>query len=400
MNIRLLKYAWHAARTMTNGIVIRNYREYCSGRPRGRALFSYLTQPLLPPTRFRDRVLFSPFGIAQEIPRALNELGYSVDIVSFDNTRWLPRSNYDVFIGHGAVNFERLAQALDPQTKKIYFASGLYWKEYNQRAAERMYDFTRRTGWMVPHGRGTVLDEDRANCLADGIIYLGNAHVGRTYAGFRNVHGINNASYPVTWKGWQTKDYAAGRQHFLFYQGPGNIHKGLDRVLEAFAGLPLHLHVCQQIEPTFGRAYERLLSSSRNIHVYQFIHQRSEQFYDLMLRCNWVLSATCCEGQPGSIIEAMAHGLIPILSVGANMDLGSWGISLPDCSPEQIAHSCLAASAISSAECRSKANGVIAETRQRYSIENFRDSFQKVFSAIVDGAPQASEYDQHSLTHG
>ena len=382
-----LKSIWHAGRFLTTGWVIRNYREYCRVKPHRRALLSYIVQPLLPPARFRDRVLFSPFGIAQEIPRALNEMGYSVDIVNFNNKRWQPRGSYDLFIGHGALNFERLAAALPRDTKKIYFATGLYWKEGNRREAERLYDLAMRTGWLLPPERCVSLDEDRANSLADGIVQLGNARAGETYAAFGNPHGINNASYPAAWDGWRTKDYAAGSQHFLFYEGPGNVHKGLDRILEAFAALPLHLHVCQHIQPPFGRVYRRLLSGAPNIHVYQFIRQRSAQFYDLARRCNWALSATCGEGQPGSIVEMMAHGLIPILPETANIDLGAWGIPLPGCSALQIAETCSAASAIPAAECQSMAGQVIEETRARYSVEHFRRSFQNAVRNIAEGAP-------------
>lgn len=389
MSVPLLKLAWRCARAATRGLVIRNYREYCDAPPRRRALLSYLMHPLLPPARLRPRTLFSPFGIAQEIPRALNEMGYSVDIVNFDNTRWAPRPNYDLFIGHGAVNFERLAQALPRETTKIYFSTGLHWAESNRRQAARLHDLAMRTGCVLAPEREIVIDEHRAYSIADAIIYLGNARAGQTYAAFPSYRGINNASYPDAWKA-QSKDYTAGRNHFLFYEGPGNVHKGLDRVIEAFSELPLELHVCQRIQPEFERAYRPLLASAPNIHLHGFIRQRSACFYELASRCNWVLSATCAEGQPGSIVEMMAHGLIPILPDTANIDLGPWGIPLPGCSSEQIAQTCRAASELSPAVCENMSRQVIAETQRHYSVEYFRASFTQAVRAILKEAPAPS----------
>lgn len=383
----VLRSLSRSLRRATNRLVIRNYREYCTGTPHRRALVSYLMHPLLLPARFRHKLLFSPFGIAQEIPRALNEMGYAVDIVAFDNIHWRPRGGYDLFIGHGGINFERLADAVGPSATKIYFASGLYWKEWNRRVAERLSELAQRTGWLLPPERAISHDEETANAMADATIHLGNAHAGASYAHLPNIHGINNAAYPVTWGGWGSKDYGHARSGFLFYQGPGNVHKGLDRILEAFAGAPqLELHVCQDIEPRFRKVYEGLLAGAPNIHVHGFIAQRSAAFYDLARRCSWVLSATCAEGQPGSVIEAMAHGLIPIVPESANIDIGSWGIRLQDCSVLQIAATCAAVCEISASTCEAMAQATVAETLQKYSVENFRRSFKDAVQNALKGA--------------
>ena len=99
--------------------VIRDYDEYGSGKPARKALLSYLVLPLLPPLRLRDRVKFSNRGIAQEIPRVLNELGYSVDIVNYDNRDWLPDRPYDLLIGHGGINFESISRRLPENIREI-----------------------------------------------------------------------------------------------------------------------------------------------------------------------------------------------------------------------------------------------------------------------------------------
>ena len=138
--------------------VIRDYDEFCQGKPARRALLSYLVLPLLPPSAFRDRIKFSNRGIAQEIPRVLNELGYSVDIVNYDNRSWFPDRPYDLFIGHGGINFEPICQRLSGRTVRIYFATGIYWREWNANNGKRAADLVSRRGLTLSSYRAIEHD--------------------------------------------------------------------------------------------------------------------------------------------------------------------------------------------------------------------------------------------------
>lgn len=364
--------------------VITNYGEFCARPCSRRALLSYLVLPLLPPPALRDRVLFSNHGIAQELPRALNELGFTVDIVNYDNTSWLPSRKYDLFIGHAGINFERIAHRLAESTPRIYFSTGVYWRELNVQEARRLYELALRTGYLLPPDRFVRYDEEYANRNADGIICLGNQEAAKAYAQFRSVVAINNATYPIHREVLGAKDFSEGRKHFLFFSGRGSIHKGLDRLLEAFAGINAHLYICQHIEPDFFRIYRCELTETPNIHLFGFVKMRSPQFKQLATQCNWVILPTCAEGQPGSVIECMAYGLIPILPDAANIDLEDWGVRLPDVEVETIRSVVELVSRMAPEECRQRAQHVVTATRTSYSIENFRASFKAAVSAILD----------------
>ncbi len=371
--------------------VITGYSEFCSGPIHRRALLSYLVLPLLPPARWRDRVKFSNRGIAQEIPRALNELGYVVDIVNFDNASWLPSRQYDLFIGHGGLNFERLSRCLSPQTHRIYFATGIYWRELNLRLAERLYNLTKRRGYLLPGYRAVQHDEEYANQSTEGIICLGNLQAVRTFAKFSRVIGINNAIFPLACEGWRDKDYEEGRKHFLFFGGRGSVLKGLDIVLETFAQLPeLHLHICQHAEPDFVQVYRHELTALANIHSHGFVQMRSPKFEALARRCNWILSATAAEGQPGAILECMGYGLIPIIPETANIDLDDWGISLRACDIESIHQTVLWASQMSPEECQERSAATIHVTRSVYTVEAFRRNYEQAVSDILTKPPHSN----------
>jgi hypothetical protein len=360
-----------------------NFKEFCSNSSSRRALVSYLVSPLLPPRHRRDRTVFSNLGIAQQIPQILNELGYVVDVIQYDSKGWKLSNRYDLFIGHGGVNFEEIVCQLPKDTVRIYFSTGIYWKEMNIREAKRLYDLAHRRGYLLYPDRTIRHSEEYAARASDGIICLGNSNAINTYYDFPLVIGINNATYPVTWSGLKTKNYERGRQHFLFFSGGGNVHKGLDLLLEAFAGTNLHLHICQKINADFAKVYRYELMECPNIHVYGPLAMRSAQFESLANLCNWVISATCAEGQPGAIIECMGHGLTPILPESANISLENFGILLRECTIEKIREYAAKAAEMSTEECRQRSMLVNTIVRTDYSPENFGLSFGSAVKRIV-----------------
>jgi len=369
--------------SLAQHVTISDYDEYCNAGSRHRALLSYLVTPLLPPPPLRDRTRFSNRGMAQEIARALNELGFVVDIVNLDNTTWRPTRAYDLFVGHAGINFEHISRQLPSGVPRIYYSTSLYWKEFNAREAKRFYDLASRRGFFLPPDRAITCSEEYAVQASDGIITLGNEVAIRSYSQFRNVIGINNAAFPVTWQGWQHKDYAEGRNHFLFFSGNGNVHKGLDLLLEAFAQTDLHLHICQRMEAPFLNVYRHELSQLANIHLHDFVRMRSAEFYELAEKCNWIISATCAEGSPGAVVECMAHGLIPILPDAATIDLEDWGYRIEALTVEAVRAVIAEVAASDVVDCRTRAEKVMQATRERYSPETFRQSFKEAVKQIM-----------------
>jgi len=335
----------------------------------------------LPPPRFRDRVTFSNRGIAQEIPRALNELGFAVDIVDSRNASYLPRKKYDLFIGHAGINFEKIVSRLGPDAARIYFATGIEWRESNRRQERRVQEVKLRRGGAL-ETRKVEHSEECARDMADAVICLGN-RTAESFAGYRRVIPINNAAFPVTWPGSETKDYRAGRSRFLFFAGGGNVLKGLDLLLEAFAGSSLELYICQHLEAEFERVYHRELTECGNIHLERFVKMRSARFHELVSECDWVILPTCSEGQPGSVIECMAHGLLPIIPDSANIDLPSGGIRIARLDVEAVGAAITLASQSSVDDIELNAKALVHEVRENYSPENFREGFKRAVSQVL-----------------
>jgi hypothetical protein len=388
-SINLLKRLYYLKVNRENKRIINNYHEFLSHRDNNSrdvspksALLSYLVTPILPKPEKRDASTFSNAGIAQYIPRALNELGYSVDIVNYDNKRFAPEKKYDLFIGHAGINFESIAQKLDPDCVKIYFSTGTYWKSWNQMEKDRLDDLKRRKGIQLPVDRIIENDEEYANSVSDGIICLGNEVAKKTYQKFPLVINLNNAVFPDSYSPIG-KNFNASRNNFLFFNGGGNVHKGLDLLLDAFSHLDQHLYVRQEIEPAFFNIYKKELTEYSNIHVIKYLKKPSREFFSLMDNCNFIISPTCAEGQPGSVIECMAHGLIPILSKEANIDTKDFGITLQENSVDELISTIKAVSQKSPEWCRIQSDLTIREIQNNYLPKHFLNNMKKAIQTIV-----------------
>ncbi len=302
-----------------------------------RALLFYITAPFrLWPDDPRN-LEFSNIGIGRSIVSALNELGYVVDVVEYSDKKFTPHNDYDLFIGHTGLNFQRVAVRLKPDTVKIYFSTGPYWKFWNEQEVKRIESLRKRRRVNYSFERIIRASEEWANENADAIICLGNNYVRQSYKKFPKIFNLNNASYYDDHYDRVKKDFAAARKNFLFFSGPGNVHKGLDLLLEVFPGLDAHLYICQRINPKFFKIYRNELTTAPSTRLIGEIPMRSRQFYEFVDRCAFIISPSCAEGQPGGVVECMHQGLIPVVSKETNIDTGDYGITLKDCSIEEIA---------------------------------------------------------------
>jgi glycosyltransferase involved in cell wall biosynthesis len=305
------------------------------GEKEGRALVSYLVDPVLNPDSVPSKTMFSNAGIALSMVDVLVELGFAVDVVNYDDRRFRPRARYDLFIGHGGTNYQGIDNSLPPDCCKIYFSTGSYWKTHNAAELARAEYLWQRRGIRLPPDRFISESEEWANVRANAIVALGNERVRASYERFDRVYVLNNAAYPDTHFLANPKDFEAGRKNFLFYAGPGNLHKGLDLVLEAFASSDAHVFICQEISEDFASAFCRELAL-RNIHALGFVPARSPDFYEVVAKCNTVILPSCSEGSPGSVIECLHQGLIPVVTPECNLDVGDIGVIITDGTVEAV----------------------------------------------------------------
>ena len=339
LSMNPIKRKVHALkRQFSDSLVMHNYKEYLekneeTGDPK-RALVSYLSYPLLKPYK---KVSFSNSGIARSIPRALNELGYIVDIVDLHNMKFVPQRKYDLFLGHAGHNFKKIRENLDKNSVAIVFAPGDYWKFANENEKKRFEYLKQRRGVVLPYDRyhyGFEMEEFSFS-IADGIICLGNETMLEPYSKFPLVLNLNNASYYDNHFDKTEKDIEKTRNNYLFFSGGGNVHKGLDLLLEVFSRRNENLYICTTLDQEFGYEYKKELQRS-NIHFMGWVRQRSKKFYDIVDNCSFIIFPSCSEGSAGSVVECINQGLIPIISEETRIDVHNMGILLKESTIEEI----------------------------------------------------------------
>jgi glycosyltransferase involved in cell wall biosynthesis len=336
-----------------------------------RALLSYIVHPFFIPED--DPRFFNHTNIwfARAFVQILNQLGYTVDVIHYRDQGTLPRQDYDLFIGHGGQNFERICHQLKPEARKILFTTTSYWRFNNQQEQARFAALKQRRGASLTYDRRIQHSEDPALRLANGVIGLGNQVTLQTYAGFDHVVMLSGAALHDDTLDWCPKEYDASRQHFLFFSGPGNVHKGLDLLLEAFAILPQHLWISTRLDHNFARLYAHELNDLSNIHLLGWVQPRSRLFYQVMRRCGFAILPSCSEGQSQSVVECMNQGLVPVVTRECGLSLEGFGVYINPCSVENIAGLVAQLSAWPPGQLEQASQGARAAAQGEYSQVEF-----------------------------
>lgn len=354
-------------------------------RPLGsRALLSYIVHPF---SIARDDPRFLRhinIWRAQEIVRILHEMGYTLDVIDYRDTTFIPRRMYDLFIGHGGINFENIAARLADSTIKIYFSTGCYWHFHNEQELARLTALYNRRGIKLPPDRFINDSEEAALLAADGIIGVGSDFTRQTYADFSPVIMINSTAFSDNRYELVQKDFEEGRKHFLYYAGGGNVHKGLDLLLEVFLQLEdYHLWICTRLERQFKEVYSEALFNRPNIHAVGWVQPRSSQYYEVMNRCNWAILPSCSEGGAQSAIECMNQGLIPVVTRACGLDIGDYGVLIEPCTIDEIARVVLMLSTYSTTQCREMSSRARHVAVTDFSEATFRRSMTDAVQSIL-----------------
>ena len=346
------------------------------------ALLSYVTAPF---KQGASSTLFTHAGVSKLMVRALHELGYAVDVIEWSNTVFTPQKEYQLFIGHAGRNFERITEKLTQSCPKIYFSTGTYWQEHNRAEKARFDALEQRRGLRLPYDRWINDSEERANEIADGIICLGNQVAKASYQKFPVVYCLNNATYPAGGGLLAKKDHESGRRNFLFLSSEGNVHKGLDLLLETFSSPEMQgvaeLTVCQKLRPDFHALYRRELENTPNIHFVGHLDLQSALFQEIALKCSFIIHPSCAEGQPGAVLDAMRYGLIPVLTRENHIDIENCGFLIPDSIP-RIAAEVHRLSHLPIEECQHFAEKaretVLVDFSEERFFQNMKNSIQSI----------------------
>lgn len=353
-------------------------------RPKS-ALLSYLVQPLVDDLEGQTQLHFSNPGIVIAWAKVLNELGYTVDCINWDDRRPLAKQ-YDLVVAHGGKNTATLLRSRKPDSKLLYWSSGAYWKFHNQMANERASGFYKRHGIKLQPDRQIGDPEEEITRAADAVICLGTPEIRKTYASFPNVYTVEVASYPDNHFRKSKKDFSEARQNFLYFAGGGNLHKGLDLLLDAFSELSeQHLYICSSLSEPFAKFYKDALERP-NTSFEGIVELGTPQFYSLVNRCAYAITLSASEGGPGSMADCMMQGLVPVVSPQSFVWTGGgkYGKIVSAQDPEKIRAEIVALSKISPAAIKKMSGGVYEHAIREQTPEQFEQNLQKALQSVLE----------------
>lgn len=356
------------------------------GEKRGSLLFSYIVDPFLLGDPTKIPYSHTHFWESWTVARIWSELGFEVDCVSWTNQDFVPRQGYDVMIDV-RTNLERWAPLL-PGALKVLHADTAHHSFHNPAQQRRLEDLARRRGSaVIQHKR---LPENRAIEVADAAVVLGNRFTQGSYA-FAGKPVLHvPVSVPFTYPPSEAKDFAAVRRRFLWFGSGGLVHKGLDLVLEAFAGMPDHeLWVCGPVrrERDFERCYFRELYRTPNIRTLGWVDVAPSSFMALAGSCLGLVYPSCSEGGGSSVYTCMHAGLLPVVNFEASVDIDAgFGVLLPRVDPGTIRAAVRELSARPAGELAAMAEAAREQARRTSSKEIFAAAYRRAALSLIDGS--------------
>lgn len=246
------------------------------------------------------------------IAKSLNQMGFDVEIRNYLRMDFEPGRDCALFIGHN-ISFATIVKRLRTGVPRILIITGSYPQFGNEQQAIRARNLEARRGIRLKVYEDNIVPDLSENLeLADRILVLGSEFVRNTYPEkyrhkmvlFNNILNVPLRKREISYR------------NFLFISSIGQVHRGLDLVLEVFAGRQEKLYVCSSFrqEPEFEAAYRKELHETENVIPEGFMNMGSKRAAEVFSDCGFCILPSCSEGQSGSVLSAMGKSLLPIIT--------------------------------------------------------------------------------------
>jgi glycosyltransferase involved in cell wall biosynthesis len=320
---------------------------------------------------------------ATQIVKTFVDLGYSVDAIHYTNRAFLPRKNYAFFVD-ARFNFDRIAPLLNRGCVKILHGETAHILFHNAAEAKRLLALYQRRGVTLPARRWERVN--KAAEYADCITIFGNAFTLSTYrCTDRPIYPLPiSTTVLLPWP--ETKDFDACRKRFLWFGSGGMVHKGLDLVLEAFAGMPdYQLTVCGPVqkEKDFEEAFYTELYATPNIRTIGWVDTQSAAFREITTDCIGLVYPSCSEGQSGAVVECLHAGLIPIISFESGVDTHDFGVILKTCTVDEIRDAVRMVASLPAQKLQGMARTAWEFARANHTCERFAAEYRKAITHMM-----------------
>lgn len=347
------------------------------------ALLLYITTPF---KKCRVPVSHQNQWQARELARLMGESGFNVDVIDYSARKVPFRHAYDLIIDLHPRMDAVYRDWLKSGCRRAAYITGSNPVFANAAEQRRIVNLEQRRGVRLQPRRHTPPFEPDVLNDFDGIMFIGNQYNLATYRdfSFKKTFLIKNTGYEFLLSEPLPDKLPV---NFLFIASTGQVHKGLDLLLEAFSGLSgVRLFVCSKYheESDFTAEYRRELFESPSVVPAGFLDITGEKFRKILSECSYILMPSCAEGLCGSVLTAMSAGLVPIVSRECGF-ADDEVIHLPDCGIDTIRRFIREYAGKSPAWLAAEGRRIKEIVRTRYSEEAFRQSVRTALAGIVEG---------------
>ena len=350
---------------------------------RRRALLQLVTEPFQEVTCQDLSKCHSNFWKSPAIVDCLVKHGFSVDVTDWRNANSPSADDYDLVIGQGPAFTASATEAIR-QIPKIFLGWGLYGGATLQNTELRIAELYKRRGLRLYQ----LCDIDEGPRFATDIIYIGNGYTRRSYEDVVKVPMLwvpNPATLGVL-RTTESKDFTRARRRFLWMAAYGPMRRGLDVLLEFFAENPeFELWVCGDIshEKDFFAFYKRELLETENIHYVGWVDVTSDVFSQFTSQCGFFIYPSVSDGMPGSVVNAMVAGVVPVVPDSAGMECDGLEVDIPEVSHRAIGSIVQKCADMEEMELKVRSNMVADFAASFYTRKAFEIQFEKAFVQIL-----------------
>ncbi len=349
-----------------------------------RALFVYRTEPFLLDESFPAFQSHESYKQAKQIASVLGEQGYVVDVADASDKRFEVRERYDLIVCH-RTDLKVSEENLGESTRRVYLASGMNHTFHNEAVRGRYAEVKKRKG----------VDLKIRQIVSEDYSFVRRAHA---IAGFGNASNVGSWGeivkcpvFPFNNWGWAdpatsgATQIASGRRRFLYYASGSQVRKGLDLLLEvAREHHEWELFICSgfEFEEDFCRCYREEMFSLPNVHAVGWTNPGSPAFREISALCEFVILPSCEEGQPGSVVQAMHRGLIPVVTRESGIDVSGFGLQIRDISVAGVADAMARAASLSDDQCDERHRLTSDIAKHEYSERSFLSRWREIVCQI------------------
>ena len=330
----------------------------------------------------------------KELARMVGEFGFNVDVVNYDDQRVRLDKKYDMVIDVNPSIDNYYKSHMNESCVKIAYLTMSNPSYANKAEIQRIEDIVARKGKRLKQRRHIHLFDKAAMESLDAIFLIGNDHTLKTYNEFqfKKVHFIRNMGYSLL----ENFDFSRkSSDSFLFLAGVGQVHKGLDLLLDVFSMCPhLKLYVASPYnnEDDFCELYRKELFHTGNVFPLGFLDIRSEKFLQVSMSCSYFLLPSCAEGQAGSVLTAMSAGLIPVVSRNCGFPEGDVYL-FENCSIDGIYDTINALSLKQMDWIKNNSLRSIEIVQSKYSQKNYSESVRVALEDVFNNPQQGKQDD-------